>query len=125
MKEGREPLRTFGDLFQFHQLKSTADQPAVTQPAAESTPAIVESGGANAQESEPTPVNTGEHQNSIADAPMSNDDAPATNSISQAQHEDVGASAGPSEASSTSSDSADQSADAADRVEATSNIGSV
>ena len=125
MKEGREPLRTFGDLFQFHQLKSTADQPAVTQPAAESTPAIVESGGANAQESEPTPVNTGEHQNSIADAPMSNDDAPATNSISQAQHENVGASAGPSEASSTSSDSADQSADAADRVEATSNIGSV
>lgn len=31
MKEGREPLRTFNDLFQFHQIQSTKDQPAATE----------------------------------------------------------------------------------------------
>ena len=118
MKEGREPLRTFSDLFQFHQLQSTADQPAVTQPAVDSTTA-------KAEESNPTVVSATESQNSIAEASAPNDGAPATNSISQAPHENVDTSAGPSEASSTSSDSADQSADAAERVEATSNIGSV
>jgi len=57
MKEGKEPLRTFGDLIQFYQHQSSQDAPAASQMKAErgTVPA-------KAEESEPTQATASRHE---------------------------------------------------------------
>jgi protein Tex len=99
MKEGKEPLRTFGDLMQFYQYQSSQDAPTASPPKAQGEPKTGESGPSDDSTSSAQAAGSGHEMagggqqspQTIVNAPP--EPSPATVDADNAPHASNGAEA--------------------------------